>query len=757
MGQKNSSIKEKVKNVEEKQNQFASELINEQYGKEHAKIKEERKDDFKSNLTIRIYSEEKCQDKYKKYLEGIIMEKWNINYIDNGFSSEKTKVLENIYLTRAKENKKDFDEILMIIIDSCESFINLMQNNDKNFLNTFNISLYNEAQPFFLFVNKNPKDFDYISSKKFPLENCYIDFDENCMDFITDNKEEYNIEIHYEFEYDDASYVQEFLEKKKKNKDNFNIIIENKEYIYNSQYCEEESKDSIQKILENSKSIIIKNIDYNIKLKDDYEYLFEINKKNKIQYYFEYYKPKFNKSFDDFLSHYELLDRRNFKEQYFYYCPFIQLQRICGYYHEYGDLLIKNKFAKYPSRINIGVCGRAGAGKSTLLNTILGEKRCLEGQGTSVSTFIASYCHPKYPINFIDFPGFGDKNYADKLIEHIKKKNNELKEVKEEIHAMIYCINFDSRIFIDKEDEVVKELYKLNILIIFVFTKGEKENTQEFIRYKNNFLADFDRILKKNEINDIDLNKDLNLVSIYSMREKKHGCTIEPFGIDTLFKIIHDKLKDKKISKEILESIDKTDDEKEIIEIIKSTPLKAICNSRNELIEVIRKKISVTISLFLCKFVLSCPKYVFMDVDEIIFSIGCDVNDLLNELSCAYCKTLNKDESSKLVTKLSNEIIEVFKHGSEITEEDEYIKFKGSVKWYYRVLGLIFAPLAIIAGGAAATILSRKIKHILHEVLEKKGEINLSLYLTKFAEGLNEGIDGLEKISEEFRKSYYGH
>ena len=70
--------------------------------------------------------------------------------------------------------------------------------------------------------------------------------------------------------------------------------------------------------------------------------------------------------------------------QYYYISPFKDFQKFCGYYHEYGDALIKDKFVKYPSKINIGVCGRAGSGKSTFLNVILGEKRCLEGQGQSV-------------------------------------------------------------------------------------------------------------------------------------------------------------------------------------------------------------------------------------------------------------------------------------------------------------------------------------------------------------------------------------
>jgi len=441
---------------------------------------------------------------------------------------------------------------LIIMIDSYESFKNTVESDGKNFLDKFNNSLYPEEQPFFLFINKNPKDFEFISSHSLILDDSYTDFDRNCIDFISNNKEEYNIEIHYKFEYNDYSYIKSFLDKKKNNRDNFNIILGNNEYIYYSQYYEEESQDNIERALKNSKSIIIKNLDYNIKLEDDYEFLIKINEKNEVSYYFEYYKPKFNPSFEQFLSHFDLLDKRNFKIQYFCYSPYIQLQRICGYYHEYGDLLIKDKFAKYPSRINIGVCGRAGAGKSTLLNVLLGEKRCLEGQGTSVSTLITSYSHPKYPINFIDFPGFGDKSYSTDLIKHIRKKNSELKDLKEEIHVMIYCIKLNDRTFLDKEEDVIYELFKLNIKIIFVYTRGERENSSQFKRFKNNFMNDLEEILQKKNIKNIDLNKDIKIVSIYSMKEEKNGYIIEPFGIDNLFKIIHDSMKDKKIPEDIL-------------------------------------------------------------------------------------------------------------------------------------------------------------------------------------------------------------
>ena len=263
MGGEPSTFQAKMKNNEEKTNKYLSQIMKENLISGKEKNVEEKNEDFKSNLTIRIYSEEKCSTKYKEYLKSIKMDKWNIKYLDNGFSKEKTKELQNEYKAKSK-NRQNFDEILVIIIDSYESFIKTTRDKNKNFLNNFNDCLFPEQQPFFLFINKNYKDFDYTSTESFPLEDSYTDFDRNCIDFISNNKEENNIEIHYKFEYNDYSSVKTFLDKKKENKDNFNIIINHQEYIYNSQYYEEESQDNLQRALKNSKSIIIKNFDNNI-------------------------------------------------------------------------------------------------------------------------------------------------------------------------------------------------------------------------------------------------------------------------------------------------------------------------------------------------------------------------------------------------------------------------------------------------------------------------------------------------------------
>ena len=118
-----------------------------------------------------------------------------------------------------------------------------------------------------------------------------------------------------------------------------------------------------------------------------------------------------------------------------------------------------------------------------------------------------------------------------------------MKEIKEEIHAMIYCIKYESRTFLDKEDDVINELYKQKIKIIFVFTKGERETSSNFRRFKSNFMNDLKDILKKKKIKNNNLENDIKIVSIYSMKEEKNGHIVEPFGIDTLFEIIHNSLR----------------------------------------------------------------------------------------------------------------------------------------------------------------------------------------------------------------------
>ena len=99
------------------------------------------------------------------------MKDWEIKYLDNGFSKENTKKLVEIYKQRSK-NKRNYNEVLVIIIDSFESFINSIseKEEEKDFLKVFNEYLYIEEQPFLLFLDKNFEDFIYKSSDEKSLK-----------------------------------------------------------------------------------------------------------------------------------------------------------------------------------------------------------------------------------------------------------------------------------------------------------------------------------------------------------------------------------------------------------------------------------------------------------------------------------------------------------------------------------------------------------------------------------------------------------
>ena len=132
--------------------------------KDKDKITEERKKDMKYNLTIRIYADKNCAEKYKNYLKSIKKDDWEIIFLDNSIRAEKTKKLIEIYKKKAI-NKKFFDKILLILIDSFDSFINMAKDDNKNFLKDFNNNLIIEEQPFFFFKNKNEKDFENFNYK----------------------------------------------------------------------------------------------------------------------------------------------------------------------------------------------------------------------------------------------------------------------------------------------------------------------------------------------------------------------------------------------------------------------------------------------------------------------------------------------------------------------------------------------------------------------------------------------------------------
>ena len=81
------------------------------------------------------------------------------------------------------------------------------------------------------------------------------------------------------------------------------------------------------------------------------------------------------------------------------------------------------------------------------------------------------------------------------------------------------------------------------------------------------------------------------------MQEEVHGYMIKPFGLDTLFEVIYDYLKEFIIEKETLQKIKYTEDETNLLEIIDLTSLTKIYHSKIDLMIAIKNKISRKINL----------------------------------------------------------------------------------------------------------------------------------------------------------------
>ena len=209
---------------------------------------------------------------------------------------------------------------------------------------------------------------------------------------------------------------------------------------------------------------------------------------------------------------------------------------------------------------NILVTGRPGVGKSTIINLILGEKRCRENQGRTVTRKIVKYVHKKYPLCLFDTPGFDSDKEINDVINIIKRFNEDLTEGRNQIHAIFFLINSESaRTFIGKDEKFIQRILHLDTPIYFLLTRSQTEKKgQEFadllqISIKQVF-GNGHRLLQR-------------IFPVQLLEEKSETKHIKPFGVNNVFnQIFHDYEKDK-IDLKRFDGLSKNDDEK-IKEII---------------------------------------------------------------------------------------------------------------------------------------------------------------------------------------------
>ena len=151
------------------------------------------------------------------------------------------------------------------------------------------------------------------------------------------------------------------------------------------------------------------------------------------------------------------------------------LFRFCSIHNELGDRFTigeKNKkedidlIEKYfPFNINIACIGRFRQGKSTGVNVILNSYKAKEGDfGTTQTKKINFYQVNNKPVRVLDIPGFENEKTVNDAIEQFKKCGEIINKIKDNIHIILYFLNYRSldflKIIINLKKKLVNYLKK---------------------------------------------------------------------------------------------------------------------------------------------------------------------------------------------------------------------------------------------------------------------------------------------------------
>lgn len=233
--------------------------------------------------------------------------------------------------------------------------------------------------------------------------------------------------------------------------------------------------------------------------------------------------------------------------------------------------LINNYF---PFNLNIACIGRFGQGKSTGVNEILKEYKAPESsKGCSQTKSLTFYQVENAPVRILDIPGFENEQTVKDAIEKFKYCRDKMNNMKENLHIILYFLNFnEKRAFTKLEYPIFEEIVKHETSkIIYVFTHSSP-NIQAKIKNKayDRINSGIQGITKDTQIeNKIEKFKasENNVVFVNFHKNDLNGD--EPFGQKELFQKIHDFFIESNDYKNSLKELDKEKMELQILKLRK--------------------------------------------------------------------------------------------------------------------------------------------------------------------------------------------
>ena len=781
---------DKAKSLQDDKNELGNKIIKEEIikraknddGKNKIEESKEKidKDKQKFELNIYIYSNDKISNYLYNSIKNINEEIYNWKKKEFiGFSPENSKLLSNICQSDFK--KKDFKNSIIIPIKSISNFNNIITENDKDIFSVFN-ELNEEKQPFFLIIDENQNDFienkENISVKTSDDDKEKLDYFRFIGEIFDKIKENKRLEKDFQLKIDldlnskiKLDKFKEYINKKKNNNEDFEIFINNHlfyQYLFGIENIDIILlEEKIEENINSDRNIDISLIIYNINLTESFDYeIFEIKNVEFSSFFFK--KNELNKILRK--EKYQYLDKRNFKVIRAKQSPKYNLIKYTGYFNQIGDILLLEQIPYYSAKINIAIAGYIGSGKSTLINTIIGEKRCLEGKGGSMTNYISQFALKEYALNFYDFPGFrakiNGKENTSLFIDEIKSKISDLKKMNEAIHCFLFCIKFEQRIFDENEDEikeVFKIMMKLEIRTFFIITSSEREDTREFHDFKEIIINNLESF--RNNLVDIDkksfdkiFGDDLSysIIPIYSKDKISHGNRINAFGLDDLFKKLYEYFKNKKIN------LDKDiySDDKKLDQFIKENELLKIFESKKKLGEDFKRKIEKEMGNMLIKLFVQFPTifYNFSEEEEKANEVINYLVELLFNLIYCYLSQHNDIEKYQIINqkfyKIKSDIIDPKKIKKYFEDLKQGTKKLRTIPWYAKA---IIIPILIPGYYTVGfVILKAFINKIINNYFGEdwRSTFIYDFFLSKLIIDFNNGIDGLEKMKNYFEIHY---
>jgi uncharacterized protein (DUF697 family)/GTP-binding protein EngB required for normal cell division len=141
---------------------------------------------------------------------------------------------------------------------------------------------------------------------------------------------------------------------------------------------------------------------------------------------------------------------------------------------------------KQLGQCNVLVIGKTGVGKSTLINAVFRDRLAETGVGRPVTQGIRQYTKQGCPITVYDTPGL---ELSGGQIERVRLEvaklieDCSLLEVKEHIHVVWYCINYEGRRFEEVEEDWLRDLEVKDVPIILVVTQTTTHKRTDFLAY----------------------------------------------------------------------------------------------------------------------------------------------------------------------------------------------------------------------------------------------------------------------------------